>query len=203
MRFQGYFMNNFKSKLKILSKILIYASFSSIQILSNFESKAEMIANDSNSSTLGIESIDSSSLRVLNLKRTVYVGECPGTVNKLSEGYFVDYETPVKDDLIVVLQNFARGLSPDDPPTIKKDYDTGRASDKIKFKLSNKANKVYLSMRPGLNPIKYQIIDESDKKEKKLVKSGVFMLKVGFLDNVVRRDKEWGEYSRSYYCPLF
>ena len=40
-------MNNFKSKLKILSKILIYASFSSIQILSNFESKAEMIANDS------------------------------------------------------------------------------------------------------------------------------------------------------------
>ena len=139
----------------------------------------------------------------MNLKRVVYVGECPGTVNKTAEGYFVDYETPVKENYAVILENYARGLSPDNPPSIKKDYDKGRASEKFKFKLSNKPNKVYLSMRPGLNPIKYSIIDESDRKEKKLIKSGVFMLKVDFVDEVIRRDKEWGSYSKSYYCPLW
>ena len=162
-----------------------------------------MIANDYDTNTLGIESVDSGSLRVLNLKRVVYVGECPGKVNKPSEGYFVDYETPVKENHVVILQNFARGLSPDNPPSIKKDYDNGRASDKIKFKLSDKTNKVYLSMRPGLNPIKYSIIDESNRKEKIVVKSGVFMLKVAFIDEVIRRDKEWGSYSNSYYCPIW
>ena len=43
-------------------------------------------------------------------------------------------------------------------PSIKKEYDKGSASEKFKFKLSNKPNKVYLSMRPWLNPIKYSII---------------------------------------------
>jgi len=178
-------------------------SFTSLQILSIVESKAETTTSDYDSNTLGIESVDSSSLRVLNLKRVVYVGECPGTVNKQAEGYFVDYETPVKEDHTVILQNFARGLSPNNPPSIKKDYDNGRASEKIKFKLSNKPNKVYLSMRPGLNPIKYAIIDETNRKEKKVVKSGVFMLKVRLLDEVIRRDKEWGSYSNSYYCPIW
>ncbi len=196
-------MNNFKSKLNIILKLLIYTIFPALQILINFETKAEMIANDYDANTLGIESVDSSSLRVLNLKRVVYVGECPGKVNKQSEGYFVDYETPVKENHVVILQNFARGLSPDNPPSIKKDYDNGRASDKIKFKLSDKANKVYLSMRPGLNPIKYSIIDESNRKEKIVVKSGVFMLQVAFIDEVIRRDKEWGSYSNSYYCPIW
>ena len=196
-------MNNFKSKLKIILKLLIYAIYPALPILISFETKAEMIANDYEASTLGIESVDSSSLRVLNLKRVVYVGECPGEVNKQTEGYFVDYEMPVKENHVVILQNFARGLSPDNPPSIKKDYDNGRASEKIKFKLSNKPNKVYLSMRPGLNPIKYSIIDESNRKEKIVVKSGVFMLQVGFIDEVIRRDKEWGSYSNSYYCPIW
>tara|TARA_B100000575_G_scaffold111633_1_gene88828 strand:+ start:310 stop:900 length:591 start_codon:yes stop_codon:yes gene_type:complete len=196
-------MKNFKNKLNILLKLLIYMSFTSLQILSIVESKAETTTSDYDSNTLGIESVDSSSLRVLNLKRVVYVGECPGTVNKQAEGYFVDYETPVKEDHTVILQNFARGLSPNNPPSIKKDYDNGRASEKIKFKLSNKPNKVYLSMRPGLNPIKYAIIDETNRKEKKVVKSGVFMLKVRLLDEVIRRDKEWGSYSNSYYCPIW
>ena len=196
-------MKNFKRKLNILLKLLICTTFPSLQILSSLESKAEMIASDYDSSTLGIESVDSSSLRVLNLKRIVYVGECPGTVNKQAEGFFVDYETPVKENHAVILQNFARGLSPDNPPSIKKDYDNGRASDKIKFKISDKPNKVYLSMRPGLNPIKYSIIDETNRKEKIVVKSGVFMLEVAFVDEVIRRDKEWGSYSNSYYCPIW
>ena len=196
-------MNKFKSSLKILLRFLIYTSFSSIQIISIIETKAELIANNSDENTLGIETLNSSSLRILNLNRVVYVGQCPGTVNKQNEGYFVDFETPVKDNLRVTLQNFARGLSPDNPPTISKDYDTGRASDKIKFKLSDKTNKVYLSLRPGLNPIKYQIVDVTNRKEKVLVKSGVFMLQVNFVDEVIRRDKEWGSYSNSYYCPLW
>ena len=78
-----------------------------------------------------------------------------------------------------------------------------RADEALKFKLSDKTNKVYLSMRPGLNPIKYSIIDESNRKEKIVVKSGVFMLKVAFIDEVIRRDKEWGSYSNSYYCPIW
>ena len=116
-------MNNFKSKLNIILKLLIYTIFPALQILVSFETKAEMIANDYDANSLGIESVNSSSLRVLNLKRILYVGECPGKVNKQSEGYFVDYETPVKENHVVILQNFARGLSPDNPPTIKKDYD--------------------------------------------------------------------------------
>ncbi len=195
-------MKNFKSKLKIFLKILICASFSSIQTSSVVESKAEMIANNSQA-ILGIESVGSTSLRILNLNRTVYVGQCPGIRNKITEGYFVDYETPVQEDFTVVLQNFTRGLSPSNPPSVKKDYDSGRASDKIKFKISNKRNKVYLSMQPGVNPIKYQIIDETDRKEKKIVKSGVFMLDVKFLDQVYRRDKEYNSENGSYYCPFF
>ena len=196
-------MKTFKTKLNILLKVLIFATLTPLQTISSFETKAEMISSDYEVNTLGIESLDSSSLSILNLKRVVYVGECPGTVNKQAEGYFVDYEIPVKENYAVILENFARGLSPDNPPSIKKDYDKGRASDKIKFKLSNKPNKVYLSMQPGLNPIKYSIIDESDRKDKKLVKSGVFMLKVAFIDEVIRRDKVWGSYTKSYYCPIW
>tara|TARA_B100001109_G_C18758187_1_gene424741 strand:- start:338 stop:925 length:588 start_codon:yes stop_codon:yes gene_type:complete len=195
-------MKFFKSKLKTFLKIIICASFSSMQTSSIIESKAEMIANLSEA-TLGIESVGSSSLRILNLDRTVFVGECPGVRNKTTEGYFVDYETPVQDDYVVILQNFTRGLSPSNPPSVEKDYDSGRASDKIKFKISNKRNKVYLSMQPGINPIKYQIFDETDRKNKKLVKSGVFMLDVKFVDQVYRRDKEYSSETNSYYCPFF
>ena len=196
-------MKTFKSKLNIFLKLLLLTTLPPLPTISGIETRAEMMSNDYQVNTLGIESVDSSSLNILNLKRVVYVGECPGTVNKTAEGYFVDYETPVKENYAVILENYARGLSPDSPPSIKKDYDKGRASEKFKFKLSNKPNKVYLSMRPGLNPIKYSIIDESDRKEKKLIKSGVFMLKVDFVDEVIRRDKEWGSYSKSYYCPLW
>ena len=175
-------MKNFKNKLQVFFKILICASFSTIQT-NIVESKAQMIANAD--ATLGIESVGSPSLRVLKLKRTVYVGECPGTRNKSTSGYFVDYETPVQGGYAVVLQNFTRGLNPNKPPTVKKDYDAGRASDKIKFKLSGKSLKSgYLAMQPGVNPIKYQIIDETDRKDKKLIKSGVFMLEVKFDDTV-------------------
>ena len=195
-------MRKFKSKFKTFIKILICASVSSIPTSSIIESKAEMIANASEA-TLGIESVGSPSLRILNLNRTVFVGECPGIRNKTTTGYFVDYETPVQEDYVVVLQNFTRGLSPSNPPSIEKDYDSGRASDKMKFKISSKRNKVYLSMQPGVNPIRYQIIDESDRKNKKLIKSGVFMLDVKFVDQVYRRDKEYSSESGTYYCPLF
>lgn len=195
-------MDNFKRKLKIFLKILLCASFPAIQISNVIESKAEMIANISEA-TLGIESVGSSSLRTLKLNRTVFVGECPGIRNKITDGYFVDYETPVQEDYVVVLQNFTRGLSPSNPPKVQKDYDSGRASDKIKFKISNKRNKVYLSMQPGVNPIKYQIIDSSDRKNPKLIKSGVFMLDVKFVDQVFRRDKEYSPESNTYYCPFF
>ena len=165
-------MKNFKNKLQVFFKILICASFSTIQT-NIVESKAQMIANVSDA-TLGIESVGSPSLRVLKLKRTVYVGECPGVRNKPTSGYFVDYETPVQPGYAVVMQNFTRGLNPNKPPTVKKDYDAGRASDKIKFKISGKSLKSgYLAMQPGVNPIKYQIIDETDRKDKKLIKSGV------------------------------
>ena len=195
-------MKFFKRKLKTFFKILICASFSSIQTSSIIESKAEMIANLSEA-TLGIESVGSSSLRILNLNRTVYIGECPGVRNKTTEGYFVDYETPVQEDYVVILQNFTRGLSPSNPPSVEKDYDSGRASDKIKFKISSKRNKVYLSMQPGKNIIKYQIIDESDRKNKKVIKDGSFFLDVKFNDTVYRRDKEWSSESNSYYCPFW
>ena len=148
-------MNNLKIRLKILFQILICATFSSIQTSSIIESKAEMIANNS-PAMFGIESVGSDSLTTLYLNRTVYVGECPGIRNKSTTGYFVDYETDVKEDLVVVLRNFTRGLSPNNPPSVEKDYDSGRASDKIKFKISGKRNKVYLSMQPGKNMIKYQ-----------------------------------------------
>ena len=194
-------MKQFKNKLKIFFKILVCASFSSIQTSSIIESKAEMIANID--ATLGIESVGSSSLRILNLNRTVFVGECPGIRNKSAVGYFVDYETPVQEDYSVVLTNFTRGLSPSNPPSVKKDYDSGRASDKIKFKIASKKNKVYLSMQPGVNPIKYQIIDETDRKDKKIVKSGVFMLDVKFVDKVITRNKEYDREMGVYYCPLF
>ena len=195
-------MNNLKIRLKTLFKILICATFSSIQTSSIIESKAEMIANNSEE-ILGIESVGSPSLRILNLDRTVFVGECPGVRNKSTTGYFVDYETPVREDLVVVLQNFTRGLSPSNPPSIEKDYDSGRASDKMKFKISKKRNKVYLSMQPGRNRMMYQIIDESDRKNKKIIKNGFFYLDVKFNDTVYRRDKEWSSESNSYYCPFW
>ena len=195
-------MKNFKNKLQVFFKILICASFSTIQT-NIVESKAQMIANVSDA-TLGIESVGSPSLRVLKLKRTVYVGECPGVRNKPTSGYFVDYETPVQPGYTVVMQNFTRGLNPNKPPTVKKDYDAGRASDKIKFKLSGKSLKSgYLAMQPGVNPIKYQIIDETDRKDKKLIKSGVFMLEVKFDDTVYTRNKEYSSESGSYYCPFW
>ena len=195
-------MKNFKNKLQVFFKILICASFSSIQT-NIVESKAEMIANISDA-TLGIESVGSPSLRVLKLKRTVYVGECPGVRNKPTSGYFVDYETPVQPGYAVVMQNFTRGLNPNKPPTVKKDYDAGRASDKIKFKISGKSLKSgYLAMQPGVNPMKYQIIDETDRKDKKLIKSGVFMLEVKFDDTVYTRNKEYSPESGNYYCPFF
>ena len=195
-------MKNFKNKLQVFFKILICASFSTIQTNIG-ESKAQMIANVSDA-TLGIESVGSPSLRVLKLKRTVYVGECPGVRNKPTSGYFVDYETPVQPGYAVVMQNFTRGLNPNKPPTVKKDYDAGRASDKIKFKLSGKSLKSgYLAMQPGVNPIKYQIIDETDRKDKKLIKSGVFMLEVKFDDTVYTRNKEYSPESGNYYCPFF
>ena len=195
-------MKNFKNKLQVFFKILICASFSTIQT-NIVESKAQMIANVS-AATLGIESVGSPSLRVLKLKRTVYVGECPGVRNKPTSGYFVDYETPVQPGYAVVMQNFTRGLNPNKPPTVKKDYDAGRASDKIKFKLSGKSLKSgYLAMQPGVNPIKYQIIDEPDRKDKKLIKSGVFMLDVKFDDTVYTRNKEYSSESGSYYCPFW
>ena len=195
-------MKNFKNKLQVFFKILICASFSTIQT-NIAESKAQMIANVSDA-TLGIESVGSPSLRVLKLKRTVYVGECPGVRNKPTSGYFVDYETPVQPGYAVVMQNFTRGLNPNKPPTVKKDYDAGRASDKIKFKLSGKSLKSgYLAMQPGVNPIKYQIIDETDRKDKKLIKSGVFMLEVKFDDTVYTRNKEYSPESGNYYCPFF
>ena len=195
-------MKNFKNKLQVFFKILICASFSTIQT-NIVGSKAQMIANVSDA-TLGIESVGSPSLRVLKLKRTVYVGECPGVRNKPTSGYFVDYETPVQPGYAVVMQNFTRGLNPNKPPTVKKDYDAGRASDKIKFKLSGKSLKSgYLAMQPGVNPIKYQIIDETDRKDKKLIKSGVFMLEVKFDDTVYTRNKEYSPESGSYYCPFF
>ena len=195
-------MKNFKNKLQVFFKILICASFSTIQT-NIVESKAQMIANVSDA-TLGIESVGSPSLRVLKIKRTVYVGECPGVRNKPTTGYFVDYETPVQPGYAVVMQNFTRGLNPNKPPTVKKDYDAGRASDKIKFKLSGKSLKSgYLAMQPGVNPIKYQIIDETDRKDKKLIKSGVFMLEVKFDDTVYTRNKEYSPESGNYYCPFF
>ena len=195
-------MKNFKNKLQVFFKILICASFSTIQT-NIVESKAQMIANISDA-TLGIESVGSPSLRVLKLKRTVYVGECPGVRNKPTSGYFVDYETPVQPGYAVVMQNFTRGLNPNKPPTVKKDYDAGRASDKIKFKISGKSLKSgYLAMQPGVNPIKYQIIDETDRKDKKLIKSGVFMLEVKFDDTVYTRNKEYSPESGSYYCPFW
>ena len=195
-------MNNLKIRLKILFKILICATFTSIQTSSIIESKAEMIANNSEA-IVGIESVGSDSLRVLNLDRTVYVGECPGVRNKSTTGYFVDYETLPQEDLVVVLSNHTKGLSPNNPPSVDKDYDSGRASDKIKFKISSKRNKVYLSMQPGKNMIKYQIIDESDRKDKKIIKSGMFFLDVKFNDTVYTRNKEWSSESNSYYCPFW
>ena len=44
-----------------------------------------MIA-DASEAFLGIESVSSDSYRIINLKRTVYVGECPGVRNKTTEG---------------------------------------------------------------------------------------------------------------------
>ena len=58
-------------------------------------------------------------------------------------------------------------------------------------------------MQPGKNPISYKIIDESDRKNKKIVKQGMFNLEVKFADTVYRRDKEYSPESGTYYCPWF
>ena len=108
-------MKTFKSKLNIFLKLLLLTTLPPLPTISGIETRAEMMSNDYQVNTLGIESVDSSSLNILNLKRVVYVGECPGTVNKTAEGYFVDYETPVKENYAVILENNARGLSPDSP----------------------------------------------------------------------------------------
>ena len=94
-------MFKIQGRLKILLKLLFCASFFSIQNSSVLESKSMMLANASDE-FLGIESVGSDSYRVINLKRTVYVGECPGVRNKTTEGYFVDFETPVQEDYVVV-----------------------------------------------------------------------------------------------------
>ena len=150
---------------------------------------------------LGIESIESDSLRTIIIPKTIYVGQCPGVKYGKTEGYFVDYNTPVGPDLEVKLLNYSRGLSPQRPPYVDLDYDRGRASDKIKFKIGTEHNKIYFTVREGLNPIKYYIIDESNKKEKVILKTGIFMLKVDVQKNVYRRDMQY--YNGSYYCSVF
>ena len=151
---------------------------------------------------LGIESINSESLKYISIPRTVFVGECPGERNGKTEGYFVDYNTPVAPNLVVKLENYARGLSPQRPPYTERDYDQGRASDKIKFKLGTEHNKVNFIVKQGLNPIKYQIIDETNRKERVILKSGMFMLKVGIDTTTYRRDMERSS-DGTYYCPLW
>jgi hypothetical protein len=100
------------------------------------------------------------------------------------------FETLVQEDFSVRLTNFTRGLSPSNPPSVKKDYESGRASDKIKFKIaSKKKSKLSLSVQPGKNPIKYEIIDETDRKDKKIIKSGIFMLDVKFIDTLIINNK--------------
>jgi len=150
---------------------------------------------------LGIESIESDSLRTIIIPKTIYVGQCPGVKYGKTEGYFVDYNTPVGPDLEVKLLNYSRGLSPQRPPYVDLDYDRGRASDKIKFKIGTEHNKIYFTVREGLNPIKYYIIDESNKKEKVILKTGIFMLKVDVQKNVYRRDMQY--YNGSYFCSVF
>ena len=151
---------------------------------------------------LGIETINSESLKYISIPRTVYVGQCPGARNGKTEGYFVDYNTPVAPNLVVKLENYARGLSPQRPPYTVRDYDQGRASDKIKFKFGTEHNKVNFIVREGLNPIKYQIIDETNRKERVILKSGMFMLKVGIEKTVYKRNMERSS-DGSYYCPLW
>lgn len=151
---------------------------------------------------LGIETINSDSLKYISIPRTVYVGQCPGSRNGKTEGYFVDYNTPVAPNLVVKLENYARGLSPQKPPYTVRDYDQGRASDKIKFKFGTEHNKVNFTVREGLNPIKYQIIDETNRKERVILKSGMFMLKVGIDKTVYKRNMERSS-DGSYYCPFW
>ena len=150
---------------------------------------------------LGIETINSESLKYISIPRTVYVGQCPGARNGKTEGYFVDYNTPVAPNLVVKLENYARGLSPQKPPYTVRDYDKGRASEKIKFKFGTEHNKVNFIVREGLNPIKYQIIDETNRRERVILKSGMFMLKVGVDQTVYKRNMEYSD--GSYYCPLW
>ena len=151
---------------------------------------------------LGIETINSESLKTIFIPRTVYVGQCPGAKNGKTEGYFVDYNTPVAPNLVVKLENYARGLSPQKPPYTVRDYDSGRASEKIKFKIGTEHNKVNFTVREGINPIKYQIIDESNRKERVILKSGMFMLKVGLNKTVYKRNMERSS-DGSYYCPFW
>ena len=151
---------------------------------------------------IGIETINSESLKYISIPKTVYVGECPGARNGKTEGYFVDYNTPVAPNLVIKLENYARGLSPQRPPYTEKDYDKGRASDKIKFKFGTEHNKVNFIVKEGLNPIKYQIIDETNRRERVIIKSGMFILKVGIDKTVYRRDMERAS-DGSYYCPLW
>ena len=185
--------------------ILIISLISFIQLAFGKNLKSSELEGrsqaDETEDLLGIESISSDSLRVIVIPKTIYVGQCPGVKYGKAEGYFVDYNTPVGPNLEVKLLNYSRGLSPQRPPYVDIDYDSGRASDKIKFKIGTEHNKVYFTVREGLNPIKYYIIDESNKKEKIILKTGIFMLKVDVQKTVYRRDMQY--YNGSYYCSVF
>ena len=188
-----------------LKFILIISLFSIIELALSRNLKSSELDTGSQSdeieNILGIESINSDSLRVIIIPKTRYVGQCPGVKYGKAEGYFVDYNTPVGPKLEVKLLNYARGLSPQRPPYVDIDYDSGRASDKIKFKIGTEHKKVYFTVREGINPIKYYIIDESNRKEKVILKKGFFNLKVDVDETVYRRDMEY--YNGSYFCPLF
>ena len=151
---------------------------------------------------IGIESAESEVLDEINLSRLVFTGACPGVVDKKTSGYFVDYDLPTQKGLKIELTNYARGLSPQKPPFVAKNYDTGRASDVIKFKIGTVHKTKYFTVKEGLNPIKYQIIDTSDN-ENIIVNSGTFMLKVNILVTEQVRNQEWSSYSNSYYCPVY
>ena len=151
---------------------------------------------------IGIESAESEVLDEINLERLVFIGQCPGVVDKKTSGYFVDYDLPTQKGLKIELTNYARGLSPQKPPFVARKYDTGRASDVIKFKIGKAHKTKYFTVKEGLNPIKYQIIDTSDN-ENIILNSGTFMLNVNVLITEQVRNQEWSSYSNDYYCPVY
>ena len=162
----------------------------------------EPIEEEEQEAMIGIESAESEVLDEINLTRLVFTGACPGIVDKKTSGYFVDYDLPTQAGLKIELTNYARGLSPQKPPFVKRDYDAGRASDVIKFKIGKAHKTKYFVVKEGLNPIKYQIIDTSDY-ENIIVNSGTFMLNVNVLITEQVRNQEWSSYSNDYYCPVY